>query len=113
MQQRLTDIGSWLKVNGEGIYGTRKWANAPKVTPASKQYFTQKGKDLYLISTEFPTAALQVAGIKKPASVSLLGSHVAIKSSFKNGTLSIVPPAITPGNSPCQYAWVFKISGGI
>jgi alpha-L-fucosidase len=113
MQQRLTDIGSWLKVNGEGIYGTRKWVNAPKISPSTKQYFTQKGNDLYLITTEFPTTPLQVSGIKKPTSVNLLGSHVVIKSSFKNGTFSIVPPAITPGNSPCQYAWVFKISGGI
>jgi alpha-L-fucosidase len=111
MQQRLTDIGSWLKVNGEGIYGTRKWAKAPKVLPTTKQYFTQKGNDLYLITTEFPTAAVQVAGVKKPVSVSLVGSNLAIKSSYKNGTLSIAPPAITPGNSPCQYAWVVKLAG--
>jgi alpha-L-fucosidase len=113
MQQRLTDIGSWLKVNGEGIYGTRKWATAPKITPTTKQYFTQKGNDLYLITTEFPTAPLQVNGIKKPVTVSLLGSNVSLKSSFKNGVLTIAPPAITPGNSPCQYAWVVKIAGGI
>jgi alpha-L-fucosidase len=111
MQQRLTDIGTWLKINGEGIYGTRKWAKAPKVLPTTKQYFTQKGNDLYLITTEFPTAALQVSGLKKPVSVSLLGSSVPVKSTFKNGTLSIAPPAITPGNSPCQYAWVVKLAG--
>jgi alpha-L-fucosidase len=113
MQQRLTDIGSWLKVNGEGIYGTRKWAKAPKVTPATKQHFTQKGNDLYLITTEFPTAALQVAGVKKPVSVTLVGSNVPVKSTFKNGVLSIAPPAVTPGNSPCQYAWTFKLASAV
>lgn len=111
MQQRLTDIGSWLKVNGEGIYGTRKWDKAPKVTPATKQYFTQKGNDLYLITTEFPSGPLQVAGVKKPVSVSLLGSNVTIKSSFKGGVLTIAPPAITPGNNPSQYPWVIKLTG--
>ena len=110
MQQRLTDIGSWLKINGEGIYGTRKWANAPKVTTETTQYFTQKGNDLYLITTEFPSGPLQVAGIKKPISVSLLGSNVKIKSSFKGGILTIAPPAITPGNNPSQYAWVIKLT---
>jgi alpha-L-fucosidase len=113
MQQRLADIGAWLDVNGEGIYGTRKWANAPKVTPETKQYFTQKGNDLYLITTEFPSGSLQVAGIKKPVSVSLLGSNVKIKSSFKGSILTIAPPAITPGTNPCQYAWVIKLTGAL
>jgi alpha-L-fucosidase len=113
MQQRLTDIGSWLKVNGEGIYGTRKWAKAPKVTPATKQYFTQKGSDLYLITTEFPKTALQVSGVKKPTSVTLVGSNVPVKSTYKNGVVSITPPAITPANNPSQYAWAFKLTSSI
>jgi alpha-L-fucosidase len=111
MQQRLTDIGSWLKVNGEAIYSTRKWAKAPKVTPTTKQYFTLKGNDLYLITTEFPKIPLQISGLKKPVSVSLLGSDVAVRSTFKNGVLTISPPAITPGNNPSQYAWAFKLAG--
>lgn len=44
MQQRLAEIGAWLKVNGEAIYGTRALADAPKVD----NVFLQK-KDLIII----------------------------------------------------------------
>jgi alpha-L-fucosidase len=36
---------------------------------------------------------------------------VAVRSTFKNGVLTISPPAITPVNNPSQYAWAFKLAG--
>ena len=25
LEERLTQLGKWLKINGDGIYGTRQW----------------------------------------------------------------------------------------
>lgn len=109
MQQRLKDMGDWLKVNGEAIYGTRKWDKAPKVTLDTKIYFTTKGKDLFVLCYDFPTNPIKVEGVQKAASVSMLGYNGKIKSGYNNGTLAINPPVITPADNPCDYVWVFKL----
>jgi alpha-L-fucosidase len=108
MQQRLTDMGEWLKVNGEAIYETTTWSVANKQADISA-YFTAKGKDLYVICTAFPTKAITIKGVSGKPSVSLLGSNVKIKYSQSGENLTIIPPALTPATVPCKYAWVFKL----
>lgn len=110
-QQRLKDMGDWLKVNGEAIYGTKSWAGAD----ASRQnnvFYTQKGNDLYVICTKFPDRAITVSGVKS-AKVSMLGFDGKVSTKGGSKGLSINPPAITPANNPCDYAWVFKLEGAI
>jgi len=97
MQERLTDIGTWLQVNGEAIYGTQPFARTCQWTAGQKAeekrgrykikydvlkltvqpdpgfatkeiFFTQKGQSLYCICPVFPDGKLTIQDLKLPAS---------------------------------------------
>jgi len=109
MQQRLMDIGNWLKINGEAIYSTKTWKNRPPESKNQTVFYTQKGNDLYAICTRWPDSQLIIPGLKQAGKLRLLGSNLAITAQVSGDNLIITTPAINPGNMPCQYAWVFKI----
>jgi alpha-L-fucosidase len=110
MQQRLSDMGKWLKVNGEAIYSTRPWEVASKSADIAACY-TTKGKDLYVIFTKYPTQPVTIQGItRKPAAVKLLGSAAKVSCSHSGKNLTLRPPALSIGQAPCDYAWVFRIA---
>lgn len=109
MQQRLLDMGAWLKVNGEAIYGSEQWRNKPADTTQKNVYYTVKGDDLFVICTKWPGKDLVIKGIKQFGNVSLLGSKVLVKSKASGGRLIISTPTINHGNMPCEHAWIFKV----
>lgn len=109
MQERLLDIGRWLRVNGEAIHGTTPWKDRPKTDSDRGIFYTMKGDDLYVICTQWPGKPVVVKGVKGTGKLTLLGSDVPVKYSHTGDQLTINPPALTPGNIPCDFAWVFKV----
>src|SRR5205823_13905155 len=135
MEQRLKEIGDWMKINGEAIYGTKPWKNTRQWTAGevpkieyNKEYssaydvtklieksadgkasieafFTRKGNDVYAILPRWSDDALVIKDVSAAKSVKLLGSSTPLKFKNSKAGLSIGLPAL-PEDLRRQPAWV-------
>lgn len=130
--ERLLDIGKWLEVNGEAIYGTRPWKiygegptqissgsfGEAKTTEYTAQdiRFTQRWKTLYATALDWPKGSnefvIKALGTNRGllssgeiAHLSLLGSEATISWRQTADGLRITLPPVRPGN----FAYVFKL----
>ncbi len=130
VQSVLLDVGAWLKVNGEAIYGTRPWkiyGEGPTKVAAGSFHdtdtagytpedfrFTTKGKILYAIELGWPSrgeAVLHSLGTgaingQKIGSIVLLGSDAKLAFQQQADVLRIHLPPQAPG----KYAYAFRIT---
>ena len=109
MQERLLDIGEWLDLNGEAIYGTH-----PRGPSSENQqqniYFTQKDGNIFVLCTEWPGNNLEITGISDSVEdINLIGYEKNIDWKVMNGKVSITPPLVSPGTFKGKYAYVFQI----
>ncbi len=139
MEQRLVEIGNWLRVNGDAIYGTKPWKQTrqwsageqPKVEynkeystdydvtkltakPAPgkagiEAFFTQKGNDLYAILPRWPGASFTVKDVTGVKSVQLLGAPAPLKFKSSAAGVTVTLPAL-PEDLLTQPAWVLKLT---
>ncbi|MDF2193322.1 alpha-L-fucosidase [Paraflavitalea sp. CAU 1676] len=92
--ERLKQVGEWMKVNGEAIYGT---AGSP-LKPLAWGRCTRKEENgntvLYLSVFEWPAnGKLEVPGIsKKVSSAKLLATGKSVKTNTKGDLLTITLP---------------------
>jgi alpha-L-fucosidase len=111
MQERLHEIGSWLKINGEAIYGTRPWKTHNE---GKTLFFTSKGDTVYAHSFGWPGESLSITipKMEKSTVVTLLGTNDPLKWKQKDGKLVVSLPSGVPAAVSGQPAFVFKIVPG-
>ena len=107
MEERLLQLGEFLKTNGEAIYGTRKW-RVPSEGETVR--YTAKGDSVYAIVLGWPGRRVR---FKAPTAtgatkVTLLGSPAPLRFSRAGGGLRIEMPDSAPVGA---YAHAFRLTG--
>lgn len=131
-QQMLREIGAWLQVNGEAIYGTRPWkvfgegpteVSEGSFTDTKRSEFTgedirftTKGDALYAIALAWPGRQMAVRSLGQAAgfwdgpvgAVRLLGHDGPLSWTQTDQALLID----LPQQQPCAHAFVVEVRGG-
>ena len=125
----LDRMARWIKVNGEGIYGTRPWQRAtegpsqvaidhfkedPVEWTAEDFRFTVKGGDVYAFQMKWPEEgktvirSLAAGSVPRVGSVMLLGCADPVTfEQTERGLVINLPP-----EKPCEYVHCFRIGIG-
>jgi alpha-L-fucosidase len=129
VQQVLLDVGTWLNLNGEAIYGTRPWriyGEGPTKVAAGSFHdfettnytaedfrFTTKGDVLYAIGLGWPANGEAVihslaptVGSEPVQSVTLLGGDAIRRFEQQADGLHVQ----LPGQAPAKYAYVLRVT---
>ncbi|KAG0430353.1 hypothetical protein HPB47_022772, partial [Ixodes persulcatus] len=119
-QERLAQLGSWLKVNGEAVYGSKAW-KCQNDTLAKNVWYTQGQLDdgataVYVFVLEWPRGSelrLGSLNVDMDTEITMLGAEsqaVTVVSSSAT-ELRLKLPALTPDLLPSSWAWVLRVTG--
>ena len=131
-QERLVQMGEWLKINGEAIYDTRPWIAASEgpmvesVNPRldknwkwteTKQrpmvHYTSRGDVVYAICLAWPgrTLKLELTATSPGTQVRMLGYAEPLQWARTEKGLSIEIPETAAHERIGRNAWTFKLTG--
>lgn len=127
----LEAMGRWMKVNGEGLYGTRPWITygegpvegggghfnekADSYTSEDFRYTSKGDSQLFAFFMKWPEGGrLMLRSLARSGEsggmvekVELLGHAGALPFTHDARGLSVT----LPNNQPCEHAWGLRITG--
>jgi alpha-L-fucosidase len=140
MQERLLQIGAWMKINGEAIYGATRWKNPSQWGPGKRGYKPANGggdlllkltidpdpgyavqecfftynperKALYVILPKW-SASFTLHDLTLPANarIELLDTHGNLAWRQQGKDILVDMPPFDPGRMLSQYAYTVKIN---
>ncbi len=139
MQERLLQIGEWLKINGEAIYGTTRWKESSQWSEGNREYKDRSGdmllkitidpdsgyavkevfytynantNSLYAIFPKYPDGRKLVLKNNSPAAgtvISFLSTKEKLNWHQQGNDVVIDLPEYNPNKIKAPYAYVVKI----